>query len=412
MNSKTDLRCRRTLALIALCITSMAAPMVSTHSATGLLSQERRAPTPELVLEIAAPNYPHAPLRLGVSSRGRSMTLLPRQQLTINAPKLAADLTAVDVWADGEGDSIRVRLSIIYNDLSNQEWWKDKKETVLGSFLVSQGEPVRVSELARFGIEPFEMRVVKTTPVVVFQPGEGPHIINNTQALQVARVEKAFEGYSLWLKNASSKNVISYTIRSGNSGIISTYETAARNLRPAIAAGAISEEIHLDSSRAEKDGIRIQVVVFEDGTYEGDSGPALRYLVAGEGRRIQAPSLVRAIEQTLEVNDENLPKAFEKLEAQLWAIPEAIDKQSALELLKSRYPSFDGKTISDLYEVLKGGLYDARNMALSPIGDVKRRLQESERPDDSNLAPTRTILLRETLIRIKSDIQGLLEAKR
>ena len=413
MISKRGPICPRAFALIAVIVTSMVLLIASTQSAAGVLSQERRFPTPELVLEIAVPSYPHPPLRLGVSRGGRCMTLLPRRQLTINAPKLADDLTAVDVWADGEGDSIRVRLSIIYNDLSNQEWWKDKKETVLGSFLVREGAPVLPAELATFGIEPFEMRIVKGTPVVVFQPGEGPHIINNTQALQVVKVEKAHEGYSLWLKNTSSKNVVSYAIRTGNSGTItSTYETASWNLRPAIAAGAISKEIHLDSSRAETDGITIQAVVFEGGTYEGDSGPALRYLVTGVGMRIQAPLLLRTIELTLAVNDGELPTAFEKLEAQLWAIPEAIDKQSALELLKSRYPSFDGKTISDLYEVLKGGLYDARNIALSSIGDVKRSLQESERHNDSNPAATRATLLRDTLIRIKSEIQGLLEAKR
>ena len=130
MISRTGPMWRRAFLLLAMCISSTVLSVVSTHSATLLFSQERRSAQLGLLLEIGLPNDPNPPRRLAVSNGGRNMTLLTRQQLTINAPRLAADLTAVDVWADGEGDAIRVRLSIIYNDLSNQEWWKDKKENV------------------------------------------------------------------------------------------------------------------------------------------------------------------------------------------------------------------------------------------------------------------------------------------
>ena len=373
-------------------------------------SQERRSPQPDLALEIILPNSSRSPLKLTVFKSGRSMTLIQRQQLTINDSKLAGDFTAVDVWADGEGDAIRVRLSIIYNDLSNQELWKDKKEKVAGSLLIREGGSARLTELAQFGIEPFEMRTINARPIV-FQPGEGPRIINKTKSLEVVRLEKSLDAYHIWLKNNSSKNVVAYTISTGDTSL-SAEGVGRGNIRPAIAAGATSDEIHLSAAKLEGDGITIPVVVFEDGSFEGDIELAARSIVSGDGISMQAPHVLLMIEQTLAVNDAELPAAFEKLETQLWAIPEAIEKESALEFLKVKYPTFDDKTISTLYEVLKGGLYEARNMALAPIGDVKRRIQEDEERQESNPVTTRAKLLREALTRIKNDFERIIGSKR
>jgi hypothetical protein len=84
------------------------------------------------------------------------------------------------------------------------------------------------------------------------------------------------------------------------------------------------------------------------------------------------------IEQTIKVDDSDLRDAFRKLEADLWIIPEAIDKPSALEFLKTKFPSADEKTRGALYEDLKGGLYDARNIALRSLGETLRSVQELE----------------------------------
>ena len=378
----------------------------SVNFALASSSQERRFPQPDLALEIILPNSSRSPLKLTV----RGMTLIQRQQLAINDPKLAADFTAVDVWADGEGNAIRVRLSIIYNDLSNQEWWKDKKEKVAGSLLIREGESARLTELAQFGIEPFEMRAINARPVVV-QPGEGPRIVNNTKSLEVVRLEKSLDGYQIWLKNNSSKNVVAYTISTGDRSL-SAAGVVYGNIRPAIAAGATSDEIRLYGATVEEDRITIPVVVFEDGSFEGDIKLAAQFLVSGEGIRIQAPHVLRMVEQTLQVDDAELQTALDKLEAQLWVIPEAIDKQSAVELLKSKYPSFEDEIISGLYEALKGGLYQARNMALAPIGDIKRRIQEDEQRQELSPVATGARLLREGLTRIKNDFERIIAAKR
>src|SRR5688572_21650303 len=75
---------------------------------------ERRRPQPDVVLEFTLPNSPRPPFNLEVTKGGRSMTLIRREQLKVINPQAAANITAVDIWADGEEEAVKVRLSIIY----------------------------------------------------------------------------------------------------------------------------------------------------------------------------------------------------------------------------------------------------------------------------------------------------------
>jgi len=366
------------------------------------ISQQRPSPPrSELGLEIGVPRESMRHIRFAVSNGGRSSTLIHRRSLSISDPQAAGDFTAIDVSAEGDGDTIRVRLSVIYNDLSNQEWWKDKKEKIAGSYVVREGEPVWPTELAQFGIEPFEMKVISAGPIV-FKPGEGPRIINNSTALEVARLEKHLDFYLISLKNISSKNVVAYTISTGGGGVITSSEGRGD---PVIAAGATTRQTHLYGPNVERDGITITNVIFDDGSFEGDPNVAARFLARAEGVRIQAPHVLLKIEQTLAVDSSELPSAFDKLEAELWVIPEAIDKQSALELLKTRFPSLDDKTLSGLYEELKGGLYDARNIALTDMGVNRRMIQERQQRngDDGSAAES----LRRTLEHVKQTLEKI-----
>jgi hypothetical protein len=368
------------------------------------LQRERRLPRADKVLEITFPDDPQPQLKTPIFPIGRGAMLIQRQRLPIIDLGAAEGFTALDIVAEGEADAIKVRISIIYNDLSNQEWWKDKKEKSVGTYLVREGEAVRVAEVAQFGIQPFEMKMTSVKPVT-FKPGEGPRIINNTRSLEVASIEKSADRYTLSLKNVSGKNIIAFSIRSGNSGAGSESYPSKEPLLP---PEAIYQEIYLRDPGPEEHGITIRAVVFDDGTFEGDVKYAVSFFAKAEGMRIQAPSVLAMIEQALRAEDAELQEAFEKLETDLWKIPEAIDKQSAVDLLKSKYSSLGERDISSLYEELKGGLYRARNHALSPLGDMKRRMKESNPPgngDDEKLHTARR--LRDLLMRLKEDFERM-----
>ena len=224
----------RIVSLSAWLISQVILLVGSASLATASSSQERTFPQPELALEITIPGSSYPPIKFTVVKGGHSMMPIQRQQLTIIDPRLAADFTAVGISAYGEDNAIRVRLSIIYKDLSNQDWWNDSRAKVAGTLLLREGQSARLAELARFGIEPFEMRAINARPVVI-QPGEWPQITNSTKSLEVVRVEKSLDSYHIWIKNKSSKNVVAYTLSTDNSSISS--ESSGISL-PLIAAGA------------------------------------------------------------------------------------------------------------------------------------------------------------------------------
>ena len=380
----------------------------SASLATASSSQERTYPQPEIALEITFPGSSFPPLKYPIVKGGRSTIPIQRQLLTISDPRLAADFTAVGISAYGEDNAISVRLSIIYKDLSIQDWWNDSRQKVAGTLLIREGQSARPAELARFGIEPFEMRVINARPVVI-KPGEWPQITNSTKSLEVVKIEKSFEGYHIWIKNKSSKNVVSYTLSTDNATFSSENSGSAL---PLTAAGATWVGGPIRSEYIDRGGIAIPVVIFDDGSFEGDIRLAAQFLVNKEGVRIQAPHILRLVEQALQVKDAELETAFEKLEAQLRAIPEPIDKQSAVKLLKSMYPSFDDVTIGSLYEHLKGGFYVARERALAWIGEIKKQFPGAVQRQESPTAKWRAALLRETLTDIKQDFERIIASKK
>jgi hypothetical protein len=399
MNSEDHSSCRP-VAPISLCLLLMLLAL-----SLPSLAQDRRSPTPDLGLEIILPNNRQPLHRLGVFNSRASTTLILREYLTISDPKTAGNFTAVDVRAEGAGNAVKVRLSIIYNDLSQPEWWKHKKEKIVGAFLIQEGSSVRVAEMATFGIEPLEMKAVDAR-TVVFQPGEGPRIINNTKALVVVRLERRLDDYLLWLQNSSSKNIVAYSLSFGNGGL-DVGGVGYGNMRPLLAAGAISAEEHLSDQNIESRGITIRGAIFEDGSFEGDAKFAAQFMARREGIRLQAPLVLAMIKEALAADDSQIQAEVERLEARLWVINEAMDKQSALELLKSKFTSFDEETLSGLYENLKGGFYEARNIALSPIGEARRRIQEEDRGGVNHRSKAK--LLREMLIRLRENFESIVE---
>ena len=244
-------------------LTSLLILLVGSASlATASSSQEKTFPQPDLALEITIPGSPYPPIKFTVVKGGSSLMPIQRQQLTIIDPKLAADFTAVGVSAFGEENGIKVRLSIIYNDLSKQDWWNDNREKVAGTLLIREGQSARAAELARFGIEPFEMRAINARPVVI-QPKEWPRIINSTKSLEIVRIDKSLDSYHIWIKNKSGKNVVTYTLSTEGSTFSSSRSGSAS---PLIAAGARTVSGPINSAYIDKGEIAIPVVIFDDGS--------------------------------------------------------------------------------------------------------------------------------------------------
>src|SRR5215475_693788 len=106
----------------------------------------------------------------------------------------------------------------------------------------------------------------------------------------------------------------------------------------------------MSAYEVEQRGVTIVLGIFFDGRFECDANVSIKFLATGEGVKAQAPYVLRMIEQTLKADDSDILLAFEKLEADLWVIPEALFKPEALAFLKTKFPSQDDKTLMALYE--------------------------------------------------------------
>ena len=369
------------------------------------LGQEREAlPETMIGLEINLGSRSRSRIRLAGLGGRPGGTYIPRQGLTINDSQADTEFTGVQIQAEMEGEGIRVSISLTYNDLSNSE--NNAKAKSAGSYLLRTGESIRTSELNQFGIEPFEIKAIDARPVVI-KPGQGPRI-TNTASLEVEKLERHFDSYHLWLKNKSDKNIVAYQLSTGNSSRQSS-GGANRKGGPVLAAGATSSELREYDMEIEANGIAIRLVVFEDGTFEGDSKLGTQYLATAEGVKVQSPSVLRRIEQTLTVGDPDLRDAFVKLEAELWLIPEALDKPSSIQFLKTKFPAEDEKSLSALYETFKGGLYDSRNIALSSLGQTLRDVQSLE---ERSQYASAVELIRRTLEQLKETFEKITSAQR
>jgi hypothetical protein len=322
---------------------------------------------------------------------------IARDALAIANLEVAKDFSFVEVQAEIGADVINVRILVNYNKLSEPESWKNQKEKEVGRFTIPIGESLRLAELLQFGIEPFEIKVISSKPVALKRE-EYPRIYNSSTALEVTEVEKSPIGYRFSIKNISNKDIAVLEARSGSEGL-GGGELGYREQQPFLPSGETYEGLYsLSALNVEKYGLTIKMILYSDGTYEGDAISATRHLARNEGYKVQAAKLLPGLDQAFNVADEELPDFLIKMEANLWQMPEAMDKASSIEFLQIKYPAFDEQTISALYEEFKSGFYNARNTLLTDLGQIKRRIEE-QRLQETNT--DRVKVFRHILTRLK-----------
>src|SRR5262249_58639329 len=95
-------------------------------------------PPRELALAFPRRGSAVRPPLLEIRREGTSGTLLLRRFLTIGNPQAAGDFTGLELSASEEDGAIRVKLSVLFNDLSKQEWPNERKEKRVGEYVVRE----------------------------------------------------------------------------------------------------------------------------------------------------------------------------------------------------------------------------------------------------------------------------------
>lgn len=210
----------------------------------------------------------------------------------------ALPVRAVNIISRVEGNAVKVSVSV-FTGLKLHE-----REEFVADYLIGKNETVEVKELLKFGVAPFEISVVAVTPSVTVLPS----VDNKTVSLEVVSVEPNYStlpSYKIKFLNNSSKAVSAFTFETLSNNI-SRISSMPHNLdgETLIKPGEVFEKIISKALGLEKNSdaqipaivpnevFRINAVIFEDGTFEGDVKDAAQFLAFQFGDASQLRQIV------------------------------------------------------------------------------------------------------------------------
>lgn len=247
--------------------------------------------------------------------------------------KPAADslpVRAVNIVPTLDKNSVKVTVSVFTG-----QKFHDKEELV-GVYSLKENEKFIVKDLTKFGVEPFEIMLVRLTPTAAVLPT----FRNNTNSFQLISIEpvvSTLPKFKVKLLNASEKAVIACTFailvdeKLNLSGM-----PQGKHGEPLVKAGGTYETIVPGASQNTKlpDGAApsappnqtfvIKTVIFEDGSYEGNESEAAMFIGFVIGRKIALKQIINFLEKS---SPENLAVQFENLQI-------SVDDNSFNYLLK------------------------------------------------------------------------------
>jgi hypothetical protein len=220
-----------------------------------------------------------------------------------------------------------------------------ENEEVVGRYSISENERVTIKELVNFGVEPFEVAVVRFTP----SSSALPSVVNKTNSLQLIGVEPNFStlpSYKIKLLNSSEKAVSGFTFETtinnriqlsgmpqGEKGemlikVGETYEKVIPNL---LQYHEFSNQ-QIPVLKANQTFV-ITSVIFADGSYEGDTRSAAPFRAFLLGRKLQLKQIIELIQAVEKSNLNSLAEKALKLGTD-------IDATQYNEFLKD-FPTLD-----------------------------------------------------------------------
>ena len=319
---------------------------VTVSSAKVYAQQEVSAPT-RLALEVTfypgrKPAYETVP---GPDSKpsGAWFALFGRVA-SWQAPAGAQPIEAVRVVSRVEGDAVRV----IVSTLSGRKALENEQQ--VGTYLIRETEKISIDDLRRFGIEPFQIKLVRVDPSI---PPVPPVILKGVESVVVLNSmpkETTLPSYRIILRNQSTKNIVALGVDVVAGGRVQlTSLPRGIDGQPLISVG---NEYWLTVSapnraQATVDGyvptspsdqqILIKAAVFDDGTYEGDAKTAAAARGYRAGEKMVLFRLIPLLEGALNSSNANLTEALRNLASQVSSVVTDADPK-IVQTLTSEFP--------------------------------------------------------------------------
>jgi len=365
------------------------AVLISTDSA--LAQQKQPAPEPtSLALEIIFyKDIPPAYQSVQPSDSRFSGTWFGRFRRVPNwqQPQGSLPVRAVNIVSRKEADAVRVNLSVFVGVK-----FHDKEEQV-ATYLIRENEKVTTNELAEFGVEPFEITVVRVPQLIP----NIPSIMNRTESILIEGIEEnnsTLPSYKLSLRNASSKNVVALQIDvlvDGKPRLLS--QPMGKHGLPLIRAGgdlqtnvpgvkdAVTSRQGYAPDSPRGQNILIGTAVFEDGTYEGDAQIAAQIRARMMAQRVQVTRIVSILNNITEEDGLKATATLESLKHQVSILKDDVDMAVAEELTKD-FPKIDLPEKNGLRLRFQAAMHHTKKELLDEIERFEKAYKES--PDGND----------------------------
>lgn len=278
--------------------------------------------------------------------------------------------------------TIRVTVSVIRG-----EKHQDAEETV-ATYELRENETISVDALKDFGIEPIEIRAVRTQPL----PANLPEVVNKIPSVEVVGIRALASDlpeYQITLRNVSLKAIeaLNVDLMVGQRRVSHGMPQGLEG-RPLVPAGEIVEvqlPLIVNSDRSEgsftptvpvEQKFIINLALFADGTSEGfaerttPSGAGFQSVKFG--RRLALQRALPLFAAALESSDIASPAAIRRFQSALEGINVGIADSDLAQLLQ-RFPTDDPTALRPGVEV---GIHFMRKQILDELRRIQLRSHE------------------------------------
>ena len=293
-------------------------------------------------------------------------------------PAGAQQIEAVRVISRVEGDAVLVTVSTLSGSKALEN------EQRVGTYLIRETEKISIDDLKRFGIEPFQIKLVRVSPNI---PPVPPVSLKGVQSLVVINSmakEATLPSYRIILRNQSNKNIVGLGVDVVSGGRVQiTSKPRGIDGQPLIAAGKEYWLTVTAPNRAQPtvDGfvptspsdqqIQIKAAVFDDGTYEGDAATAAAVRGYRAGEKMVLPKLIPLLESALNSSNADLTEALKNLQSQVSSVGSDADPQ-IVQTLTAEFPQASDARRREIKATMEVTATTIKSTLLKEIGTLEK----------------------------------------
>jgi hypothetical protein len=293
-------------------------------------------------------------------------------------PANSLAVTAVNIKSLKAEEGVRVWVTVFLGELHEQE-------QKVSAYVLKEGDKISVAELAEVGVVPFEIKIVRLAATAA-QP---PQFRSKAKSIEVVSMQANFSAtpsYEVVVRNTSGKPVSSLAVQTLQGGRVQLGTNRQGPEGQQLIAPGDSYRMTVRLANRAKPGadgyapellpdqtIEVRTAVFTDGTFEGDSEPAMAFTGFQIGRKIQLARVVGLLQNGIKGETGALNDPVSLKDA-LAALDLKAD-DAAIETLRRKFPQ---QHQTELTHVIEIGMKGIRDELLNELSQFELRNRRSD----------------------------------